>query len=65
MGTLSGFSFTSSDGPGIVAFSTFDENFTEFDGRTTGPIAPTSIPEPGSWVLFSLGLAAFRFRFGK
>src|ERR1017187_2116179 len=41
LGTLSGFSFTSGSGPGTVAFSTFDENFSEFDGQTTGPVAST------------------------
>lgn len=56
-GTLSGFSFTSDSGPGIVAFSTFDENFSEFDGQTTGPIASSvSTPEPSAFVLFAISL---------
>ena len=54
LGTLSGFSFTSDSGPGIVAFSTFDENFSEFDGQTTGPIAST-VPEPSSMVMVFIG----------
>ena len=64
-GGLSGFSFTSDSGPGTVAFSTFDENFIEFDGQTTGPVALTSVPEPQTVFLFGVGLSAFvvtRFR---
>ena len=57
LGTLSGFSFTSDSGPGTVAFSTFDENFSESDGQTTGPVASTSIiPEPNSLALLATGL---------
>jgi hypothetical protein len=55
MGTLSGFSFTSDSGPGTVAFSTFDENFNEFDGQTTGPAA-SIVPEPNSVALFGIAL---------
>src|ERR1039458_6381897 len=55
LGTLSGFSFTSDSGPGTVAFSTFDENFTEFDGQTTGPVAST-VPEPNSLALLGTAL---------
>jgi hypothetical protein len=55
LGTLSGFSFTSDSGPGSVAFSTFDENFTEFDGQTTGPVAST-VPEPNSFALLGTAL---------
>jgi len=55
LGTLSGFSFTSDSGPGTVAFSTFDENFTEFDGQTTGPVASTT-PEPGTFLLLGAAL---------
>jgi hypothetical protein len=50
LGTLSGFSFTSDSEPGTAAFSTFDENFSEFDGQTTGPVA-SSVPEPRSAIL--------------
>lgn len=47
-GSLSGFSFTSDSDPGTVAFSTFDENFGEFDGLATGPVfTPAPVPEPG------------------
>lgn len=49
-GTLSGFSLRSDSVPGTVAFSTFDEGFTEFDGQTTGPAAST-VPEPNSLAL--------------
>ena len=56
-GVLSGFSFTSDSGPGTVAFSTFDENFSEFDGQTTGPIASSvSTPEPSALVLLAISL---------
>jgi hypothetical protein len=55
-GTLSGFSFTSDSGPGAVTFSTFDENFSEFDGQTTGPIAST-VPEPSSVVPIGAAVA--------
>jgi hypothetical protein len=51
LGSLSGFSLTSDTGPGTVAFSTFDENFSEFDGQTQGPVAP-SVPEPSTVFLF-------------
>jgi len=61
LGTLSGFSFTSDSGPGTVAFSTFDENFTEFDGQTTGPIAST-VPEPTSLALLSTALFGIHIR---
>jgi hypothetical protein len=54
-GSLSGFMVASTDGPGTVAFSTLDENFNFFDGSTTGPVA-SAVPEPGSFVLFGLGL---------
>jgi len=54
-GTLSGFSLTSDSGPGTVPFSTFDENFSEFDGQTTGPIAP--VPEPSSGTLLGTAIA--------
>jgi hypothetical protein len=54
-GSLGGFAITSDSAPGGVAFSTFDENFTEFDGQTTGPIAST-VPEPGSLSLLSAAL---------
>jgi hypothetical protein len=63
-GTLSGFSLTSDSEPGTVAFSTFDENFNEFDGQTTGPVAST-VPEPGSLALLVTAVAllgALRFR---
>jgi hypothetical protein len=52
---LSGFSFASDSGPGTVAFSTFDENFSEFDGQTTGPVAST-VPEPDSLALLGTAL---------
>lgn len=66
-GSLSGFSFTSDSGPGTVAFSTFDENFSEFDGRTTGPVAST-VPEPNSVALLGTSLVVVFFgrrRFAK
>jgi len=55
LGTLLGFSFISDSSPGTVAFSTFDENFTEFDGQTTGPVAST-VPEPKSLALLGIAL---------
>jgi hypothetical protein len=54
-GTLSGFSFASDSGPGTVAFSTFDENFSEFDGQTTGPVVST-VPEPNGLTLLGTAL---------
>jgi len=56
LGALSGFVIASDSGPGSVAFSTFDENFSEFDGRTVGPVAATSVPEPGSLILIGTAL---------
>jgi hypothetical protein len=65
-GTLSGFSIASSAGPGTVAFSTLDNNFSQFDGQTTGPVI---IPEPGSLLLVGgaalAGLLAFVVRLNK
>lgn len=61
LGTLSGFSFTSDSGPGTVAFSTFDENFSEFDGQTTGPVA-SAVPEPKSLALFGAALIGIYIR---
>lgn len=61
LGTLSGFSFTSDSGPGTVAFSTFDENFTEFDGQTTGPVAST-VPDPNSLALLGTALIGIYIR---
>jgi hypothetical protein len=55
-GTLSGFELASTDGPGTVTFSTFDENFNEFDGQTTGPLA-ANVPEPRSVLLLATALA--------
>ena|ERR1035438_1854883 len=55
LGTLSGFVIASDSGPGTVDFSTFDDNFTEFDGQTTGPVAST-VPEPQSLALFGTAL---------
>jgi hypothetical protein len=49
-GTLSGFQIASDSGPGGATFSTLDENFSEFDGQTTGPVA-SSVPEPRSAIL--------------
>ena len=46
-GTLSGFSIDSLSPPGTVNFTTLDENFTEFNGQTQGPVAP-SVPEPNT-----------------
>ena len=62
LGTLSGFSLTSDSEPGTAAFSTFDENFSEFDGQTTGPVgAPT--PEPQTlFVLFTSLISICIFR---
>lgn len=58
-GTLAGFVFTSSDSPGIVSFSTRDENFTRFDGQTQGPVvsAAPDAPEPKTVFLDSLIIA--------
>jgi hypothetical protein len=53
-GTLSGFSLTSDSGPGTVTFSTFDVDFNEFAGQTTGPVAST-VPEPNSLALLVTG----------
>ncbi len=60
LGTLSGFSFASDSGPGTVEFSTFDENFNESVGQTTGPVAPSvsAVPEPPSLLLVTLALVA-------
>jgi hypothetical protein len=55
MGSLSGFVIASDSGPGTVPFSTFDENFSEFDGQTTGPVAST-VPEPNSVALLGTAL---------
>ena len=59
-GTLSGFQITSASGPGTAAFSTLDENFTQFDGQTTGPAPPpiTTTPEPAGWILIGTALIA-------
>jgi hypothetical protein len=59
-GSLSGFSLTSDSGPGTVAFSTFDEGFSEFDGQTTGPVV-SAVPEPNSVALLSTSLIAIYF----
>lgn len=54
-GTLSGFSFISALGAGSVDFATFDENFSELDGQTTGPVASTT-PEPNSLTLLGAAI---------
>lgn len=61
--TLSGFSFPSALPPGNVTFSEtlFTPPFTlSFNTGTT--VGPT--PEPGTWLLFSIGLAGL-FIFGR
>jgi hypothetical protein len=55
-GTLSGFQIASGSGPGTSAFSMLDENFTEFDGQTSGPAA-SSVPEPQTLLLAVSALA--------
>jgi hypothetical protein len=60
-GTLAGFSFMSDSGPGSVAFSTFNENFSEFDGQTTGPVA-SIVPEPSGLALLSTALISILSR---
>ena len=61
LGTLSGFVIASDSGPGSVAFSTFDENFNEFDGQTTGPVAST-VPEPQSVFLLATAVVGILTR---
>ena len=55
--TLSGFAFTSVDGPGRADFLTFDENFSEANGQTIGSVVST-VPEPRSLALVGTGLIA-------
>jgi hypothetical protein len=64
LGTMSGFSFESDSGPGDVSFSTFDENFTEFDGQTTGPVAPavSNVPEPNTFAFLATALIGIYVR---
>jgi|SRR5579872_1222270 len=55
-GSLSGFKITSPNSPGPVQFSVLDESLNEFDGQTTGPVAPvSSVPEPNTGSLTALG----------
>src|SRR5882672_11637045 len=56
-GALGGFAFTSPDGPGTATFAAFDENFSEFDGQTTGPVVSTT-PEPGTALLIVTAFVA-------
>ena len=61
-GTLAGFVITSSSGPGSVTFSTLDDNFSQFEGQTTGPVASASVPEPGSFGVIATVLGVLFFR---
>ncbi len=61
MGSLSGFVIVSYSGPGTAPFSTFDENFSEFDGQTIGPVT-SAIPEPNGLVLIALVFVAICIR---
>ena len=56
--SLSGFVLTSQLPPGTVQFGAVDESLNEFDGQTTGPVAPAnSTPEPAMFVPLGVALA--------
>ena len=63
-GSLSGFVITSLFPSGTVSFTVLNETFTESSGQTSGPVAPSGVPEPSSATLLLIGsgLLALVFR---
>lgn len=62
-GTLSGFVFESAYAPAQTTFSALTINGATLTGSTSGPLGPaTTVPEPGTGVLLTIGLLAIRRR---
>jgi hypothetical protein len=57
--TISGFSFSSTFGPGTVAYDTLDLYGDPYTGTTVGPSA--AVPEASTWVSVGAGLLALTF----